>query len=44
VLGRTTVQDKATMLRTAGGKVGGGGEAPEAGEDGAEEEDDTVAA
>jgi hypothetical protein len=42
-LGKTTVQDEATMLRTAGGKAGGGGEAPEAGEDDAEEEDGVAA-
>jgi hypothetical protein len=37
-LGRTTVQDEATMLRMAGGR------APEAREDGAEEEEDGAAA
>jgi hypothetical protein len=34
-LGRTTVQDEATMLRTNSGKAGGGVGAPEVGEDGA---------
>jgi hypothetical protein len=33
-LARTTVQDEATMLRTAGSKAGDSG-APDAGEDGA---------
>jgi hypothetical protein len=42
-LGRTTVQDEATMLKTAGGKAGGSG-APEAGEDGAGKEDGVAAA
>jgi hypothetical protein len=43
LLGRTTVQDEATMLRTAGGKAGCGGGAPEAGEDGADDEDGAAA-
>jgi hypothetical protein len=43
-LGRTTVQDEATMLRTAGSKAGGSDRAPDAGEDSAEEEDGAAVA
>jgi hypothetical protein len=46
-MGRTTVQDEATLLRTAGGKAGRRTarrrRSPETGEDGVEEEDGAAA-